>query len=38
MAIEQAEQVAYLERLGFAVEVDGEDLAVDASRPTATTT
>ena len=29
MAIEQSDQVAYLERLGFAVEADGEDLVVD---------
>ena len=29
MAIPQADQVAYLERLGFGVEVDGEDLAVE---------
>jgi phenylalanyl-tRNA synthetase beta chain len=29
MEIEQADQVAYLERLGFAVEVDGDDLAVE---------
>jgi phenylalanyl-tRNA synthetase beta chain len=28
MRIEQADQVAYLERLGFGVEVDGEDLQV----------
>jgi phenylalanyl-tRNA synthetase beta chain len=28
MRIEQADQVAYLERLGFGVEVDGEDLEV----------
>ncbi len=28
MAIEQADQVAYLERLGFGVEVSGEDLEV----------
>jgi phenylalanyl-tRNA synthetase beta chain len=28
MAIEQADQVSYLERLGFGVEVDGDDLAV----------
>ncbi len=28
MRIEQFDQVAYLERLGFAVEVDGEDLVV----------
>jgi phenylalanyl-tRNA synthetase beta chain len=28
MRIEQADQVAYLERLGFGVEVDGDDLAV----------
>ena len=28
MRIEQPDQVAYLERLGFAVEVDGEDLVV----------
>jgi len=28
MKIEQADQIAYLERLGFAVEVDGEDLVV----------
>jgi len=28
MRIEQSDQVAYLERLGFAVEVDGEDLVV----------
>ena len=28
MKIEQADQVAYLERLGFAVEADGEDLVV----------
>jgi phenylalanyl-tRNA synthetase beta chain len=28
MAIERADQVAYLERLGFSVEVDGDDLAV----------
>jgi phenylalanyl-tRNA synthetase beta chain len=28
MAIEQADQVAYLERLGFGVEVEGDDLAV----------
>ncbi|HEX3239220.1 MAG TPA: phenylalanine--tRNA ligase subunit beta [Solirubrobacterales bacterium] len=28
MAITQAEQTTYLERLGFGVEVDGEDLAV----------
>jgi phenylalanyl-tRNA synthetase beta chain len=29
MRIEQADQVAYLERLGFGVEVDGEDLQVE---------
>ncbi|HEX3734815.1 MAG TPA: phenylalanine--tRNA ligase subunit beta, partial [Solirubrobacterales bacterium] len=29
MRIEQADQVAYLERLGFGVEVDGEDLRVE---------
>jgi phenylalanyl-tRNA synthetase beta chain len=29
MRIEQADQVAYLERLGFVVEVDGEDLQVE---------
>jgi len=29
MEIEQADQVAYLERLGFAVEVEGDDLAVE---------
>jgi phenylalanyl-tRNA synthetase beta chain len=29
MRIEQADQVAYLERLGFAVEVDGDDLRVE---------
>ena len=29
MPIEQADQVAYLERLGFGVEVDGEDLEVE---------
>jgi phenylalanyl-tRNA synthetase beta chain len=29
MAIEQADQVAYLQRLGFGVEVDGEDLQVE---------
>jgi phenylalanyl-tRNA synthetase beta chain len=29
MRIEQADQVAYLERLGFAVEADGEDLLVE---------
>ena len=29
MAITQADQVAYLERLGFGVEVDGEDLEVE---------
>ena len=29
MEIEQADQVAYLERLGFGVEVDGDDLAVE---------
>jgi phenylalanyl-tRNA synthetase beta chain len=29
MRIEQADQVAYLERLGFAVEVDGDDLQVE---------
>jgi phenylalanyl-tRNA synthetase beta chain len=29
MQIEQADQVAYLERLGFGVEVDGADLVVD---------
>jgi phenylalanyl-tRNA synthetase beta chain len=28
MSIEQADQVAYLERLGFGVEVDGDDLEV----------
>jgi phenylalanyl-tRNA synthetase beta chain len=28
MAISQADQVAYLERLGFGVEVDGEDLRI----------
>ena len=38
MAIEQADQVAYLERLGFGVERDGDDLEVDGARPTATTT
>ena len=31
MRIEQADQVAYLERLGFGVEVDGEDLQVEVS-------
>jgi phenylalanyl-tRNA synthetase beta chain len=30
MTIEQSDQVAYLERLGFAVEVDGDDLAIEA--------
>ena len=30
MAIEQSDQVAYLERLGFGVAVDGEDLTVEA--------
>jgi phenylalanyl-tRNA synthetase beta chain len=29
MRIEQADQVAYLERLGFGVEVDGEDLRIE---------
>ncbi|MCW2988828.1 MAG: pheT [Solirubrobacterales bacterium] len=29
MAIEQADQVAYLQRLGFGVEVDGDDLQVE---------
>jgi phenylalanyl-tRNA synthetase beta chain len=29
MSIAQAEQVAYLERLGFGIEVDGEDLMVE---------
>jgi phenylalanyl-tRNA synthetase beta chain len=29
MEIEQTDQVAYLERLGFAVEVEGDDLAVE---------
>ena len=29
MRIEQADQVAYLERLGFGVEVDGDDLRVE---------
>ncbi len=29
MRIEQADQVAYLERLGFGVEADGEDLVVE---------
>ena len=29
MAIEQADQVAYLERLGFGVEVEGDDLTVE---------
>ena len=29
MRIDQADQVAYLERLGFGVEVDGEDLVVE---------
>ena len=29
MTIEQADQVAYLERLGFAVEVEGDDLLVE---------
>jgi phenylalanyl-tRNA synthetase beta chain len=29
MRIEQADQVAYLQRLGFGVEVDGEDLQVE---------
>ena len=29
MTIEQADQVAYLERLGFGVEVDGDDLEVE---------
>jgi phenylalanyl-tRNA synthetase beta chain len=29
MRIEQADQAAYLERLGFAVDVDGEDLQVE---------
>jgi len=29
MRIEQSDQVAYLERLGFGVEVDGEDLLVE---------
>ena len=38
MEIPQADQVAYLERLGFGVEVDGEDLEVERARPTATTT
>ena len=33
----QADQAAYLERLGFGVEPDGEDLG-SRSRPTATTT
>lgn len=28
MRIEQSDQIAYLERLGFAIEVDGEDLVV----------
>ncbi|HMJ73085.1 MAG TPA: phenylalanine--tRNA ligase subunit beta [Solirubrobacterales bacterium] len=28
MRIEQSDQIAYLERLGFAVEVDGEDLVI----------
>jgi phenylalanyl-tRNA synthetase beta chain len=30
MRIEQADQIAYLERLGFGVEADGEDLKVEA--------
>ena len=38
MEIAQADQVAYLERLGFGVEADGEDLAGRPCRPTATTT
>ena len=38
MAISQADQAAYLERLGFGVEADGDDLAGRRSRPTATTT
>ena len=38
MEIPQADQAAYLERLGFGVEADGEDLEVDGARPTATTT
>ena len=29
MRIEQADQVAYLERLGFGVEADGDDLEVE---------
>ena len=38
MRIEQADQVAYLERLGFGVEVDGRGPRGRRSRPTATTT
>ena len=38
MRIEQADQVAYLERLGFGVEADGRGPRGRRSRPTATTT
>ena len=37
MTISQADQSAYLERLGFGVEPDGEDLG-SRCRPIATTT